>query len=198
MVLAPYDPFQTKRTWFHCHLPASSKDIQFYDILGNNSKTEISLFPDFKTLRFQLRYPLLGGWKGDYILQYNLPTYEYLTTNYNGNFKLEMRVIDHILNDVIIEEASVRIILPEGSRIDQINIPEEFYKKNHELSFTSLVFTGRPTVKFNGNMLTEYHILPFTVYYDLSSIYLYRVPLILAAYIQIAFLIVIVLRYYKF
>lgn len=148
-------------------------------------------------LYFQLRYPLLSGWKSEYNLQYTLPLYEYLKSDYNGKFLLRMRIIDHILNDVVIKNARIKIVLPEGTRIETLNYAGEFYRSNEELSFTSLAFYGRPTVVFSGNTLTKSHIVPFDVVYNISQFQYYRIPLILSGYVQIVFLVAIAIRYFK-
>lgn len=194
----PFDSFKAKRRWFHTFLPASSENIKFFDILGYSSKTDITTYKDYKKLSFQLRYPLLGGWKSNYILQYTLPTYEYLRSNRKGKYRLKMRIMDHVMNDAIIKDATIKIILPEGVGVVKINYPEQFYKERQDLSFTSLSFSGRPTIVFSGEDLTDYHIISFTITYTDLWLNYYRIPLILVAYLQILFLLIILFRYYKY
>lgn len=193
----PYDSINTKRTWFDTYLPSSAEDVQLYDVLGVNGKTKLSTHNDFKTLHFQLRYPLLGGWKSLYNLQYTLPSYEYLWHDREGRFLLRMRIIDHILNDIVIENAKINILLPEGTKIESVNFAEEFYESDRELAFTSLSFNGKPNVIFYGKNLTESHILPFDVVYKISPLEYYRIPLILTAYVQIVFVAAIIYNNFK-
>ncbi len=101
---------------------------------------------DAVELDIRPRFPLFGGWKTNYYIGYNLPSYEYLfvsgelslstvseiSRNYqysaeivrrwaNGKFLgnkyvLRMRFIDHIYDNFVIDDFSIKIILPEGSR----------------------------------------------------------------------------------
>lgn len=199
LLLGPYDPITNmERKWLHTYLPASSEQINFIDVLGQNTKTKVIPSTDFKSLKFQLRYPLLGGWKSKYTLQYFVPVHEYLKTNNKGEFELKMRVIDHVLNDAVIKSARTRVILPEGSQVRKITVSNMFYKCEQGLSVTSLSYSGRPTVWVFGKMLTENQILPFTISYHVSSMYFYRIPLIFTAFIQALFCIIIWLRYFKY
>lgn len=61
------------------------------------------------------RFPLFGGWQTYYYIGYNVPTYEYLY-HQGSHFVLNMRFVDHVFDDQVIDEVTVKIILPEGSR----------------------------------------------------------------------------------
>ena len=53
------------------------------------------------------RFPLFGGWKTHYAIGYNVPGYEYLF--FEGDDRvLNMRLVDHIFDDMLIESASVK------------------------------------------------------------------------------------------
>lgn len=64
---------------------------------------------------FICRFPLFGGWQTYYYIGYNVPSYEYLYHR-GSHFVLNMRFVDHIFDDQVIDEVTVKIILPEGSR----------------------------------------------------------------------------------
>lgn len=145
-----------------------------------------------------MRYPFLSGWKSAYTLQYTVPTHEYLETDENKNYRLKMRIIDHVLNDVVIQNAVVKVLLPEGAKIKNLWVPTGFYRDDHELSYTSLCIFGRPTLEFHGSALIENHISPFTVDYYLPPLYMYKVPFLLAAYIQTVFVLIITFRRFNF
>lgn len=61
------------------------------------------------------RFPLFGGWQTRYYIGYNVPSYEYLFHS-GSNFALRMRVVDHVFDNQIMDEVTVRVILPEGSK----------------------------------------------------------------------------------
>ena len=53
------------------------------------------------------RFPLIGGWKTIYTTGYNVPSYESLY-NSEDKFLLNMRLIDQIFDDMIIDEMVVK------------------------------------------------------------------------------------------
>ena len=59
------------------------------------------------------RFPLFGGWKTHYVIGYNVPSYEYLFYS-SDKHVLNMRLVDHIFDDMLVEETEVKVILPEG------------------------------------------------------------------------------------
>lgn len=61
------------------------------------------------------RFPLFGGWQTHYTLGYNVPSFQYLYSNSNS-YLLQMRLIDHIFDNCVIENVKLRIILPEGAK----------------------------------------------------------------------------------
>lgn len=138
---------------------------------------------------------MLGGWKGSYTLQYSIPVYEHIQTDNRNIYQLNIRVLDHILNDVVIKNARVKIILPEGAKVkDVANLLSEFNRQNDTLEFTALTYFGRPTISLVGKNLLELHIAPVTITYYLLHIFLLRIPFLVAIYIEVVFLTVIVFR----
>ena len=63
-----------------------------------------------------LRFPLFGGWKTHYFIGYNVPSYEYLFSA-GEKYALNMRLIDHIFDDMLVEDMTLRVILPEGAKV---------------------------------------------------------------------------------
>lgn len=176
--------------WLFTHLPASADNVKFFDIIGNNSKTHLLYYPNYVSLKFQPRYSLLGGWKTNYILQYQVPAYNYLYSTSEDNFALKIRPFDHVLNDKIIEKVNIKIILPEGAKIKQISKVQSLILGEQEVSFLGgLSFTGRPTVVFNGTNLLEHHISDVVIQYYYYSGYLFKSPLIIICYLQAMFFV---------
>ena len=62
------------------------------------------------------RFPLFGGWKTHYFIGYNVPSYEYLFSA-GEKYALNMRLIDHIFDDMLVEDMTLRVILPEGAKV---------------------------------------------------------------------------------
>ena len=63
-----------------------------------------------------LRFPLFGGWKTHYFIGYNVPSYEYLFSS-GEKFALSMRLVDHIFDDMLVEDMTLKVILPEGAKV---------------------------------------------------------------------------------
>ena len=61
------------------------------------------------------RFPLFGGWQTRYYIGYNLPSYEYLYHS-GSHFLLSMRVMDHVMDDQLVRDLTLRIVLPEGAK----------------------------------------------------------------------------------
>lgn len=96
-------------------LPPTAVDVYYRDEIGNISTSNLrkpSKKNDYAELEIRPRFPLFGGWKTHYTVGYNVPTYQYLF-NKGNDYTLKMKLIDHIYDDQFIEEATVRIILPE-------------------------------------------------------------------------------------
>lgn len=115
------------------------------------------------------RFPLFGGWKTRYVLGYNLPSYEYLYTD-GSHYALKMRLVDHIFDTMVVDEAIIKIILPEGCTDLQLEAPYALKKLPPTLHFTYLDITGRPVTTLVGKNLVESHIQDFTLEYNFPKV----------------------------
>ena len=61
------------------------------------------------------RFPLFGGWQTRYYIGYNLPSYEYLYRS-GSHYLLNMRLLDHVMDDQVVGKITLRIVLPEGAK----------------------------------------------------------------------------------
>jgi len=97
------------------YLPADAQDVYYRDEIGNI--TSSFLFQDGETSKLELvpRFPLFGGWKTGFYMGYNLPLSGYLFTDYNDGSRYVLNITFSInFDDVVIDDETVRIILPEG------------------------------------------------------------------------------------
>ena len=80
---------------------------------------------DAVELDLRPRFPLFGGWKTHYVIGYNVPSYEYLFSS-GEKYALNMRLIDHIFDDMLVEDMTLKVILPEGAKVGyhQLTNPE--------------------------------------------------------------------------
>ena len=79
------------------------------------------------------------------------------------DYLLKMRFLDHVFDDMIVDEVTTKIILPEGSQDIHISTPYPVEQLPISLHFTYLDTKGRPVVILKKNNLVENHIQDFEV-----------------------------------
>nr|XP_016945377.1 dolichyl-diphosphooligosaccharide--protein glycosyltransferase subunit 1 [Drosophila suzukii] len=176
---------------YKTYLPASASGVYYRDTNGNISTSNMNSVRDFIELELRPRFPLFGGWKTQYTLGYNVPSYEYMFSDGN-KYQLKMNLIDHIYDNMAIDEATIKIILPEGSSDIKLSTPYSISRLPNELVHTYLDTTGRPVISFSKSNLVESHISDFTLYYSFSKISMLQEPLLVSGFIYIIFLATIV------
>jgi len=157
---------------FKTLLPASARDVYYRDDIGNISTSHMKVMDDAVELDLRPRFPLFGGWKTHYLVGYNVPSYEYLF--YKGdNHVLNMRLVDHLFDDMLIEEAEVRIILPEGVSNIELSTPYPVERREDVQHFTYLDTAGRTVVVVRTQgLLTENHVQDFQLQFTFPHRYL--------------------------
>merc|ERR1712223_1934647 len=164
---------------FKTFLPASANGVYYRDEIGNISTSAMRVLDDAVELDLRPRFPLFGGWKTHYVLGYNVPSYEYLY-NKGDDFVLNMRLLDHVFDEMLVEEFVVKIILPEGSKVGKFEAPFPTKRLPDSLHYTYLDIQGRPVVTIEGvNDLTEKHIMDFQLEFQFSRLSMMREPLML-------------------
>ncbi|XP_017858005.1 PREDICTED: dolichyl-diphosphooligosaccharide--protein glycosyltransferase subunit 1 [Drosophila arizonae] len=177
---------------YRTYLPASATGVYYRDTNGNISTSNMNQMRDSVELDLRPRFPLFGGWKTQYVLGYNVPSYEYLY-NSDDDYVLKMYVIDHIHDNMVIDEAVITIILPEGSSNIKLEPPYSIERRPNSLVHTYLDTVGRPVISFSQSNLVENHIAEFTLKYKFSKVSLLQEPLLVIGFIYIIFLLTIVL-----
>lgn len=172
-------------------LPASATGVYYRDTNGNISTSNMKVMKDSVELDLRPRFPLFGGWKTHYTIGYNVPSFEYLFTNEN-NYLLKMRVIDHIFDDMVVGEATVKIILPEGANNIKLISPYPVNRHADTLHFTYLDTFGRPVITFSKQNLVENHIHDFNIKYNFSKVTMLQEPFLVIGFFFILFVIVII------
>ena len=95
----------------------------------------------------QPRFALLGGWKSNFEIGYNLNTKGFLKHD-GSSFELKNIPIEYVFGQILTEKYTIRVILPEGSKntklsIDGIDVDMD--KVQTGISFGYLDFVGRTT-----------------------------------------------------
>lgn len=175
---------------FDTILPAAASDIYYRDEIGNISTSHTRIKKDSVELNLRPRFPLFGGWKTRYTIGYNVPSYEYLFHS-GDEYILEMRLLDHIFDDMVVDEIVLKIVLPEGARNMQLELPYPVTRLPDSLHHTYLDVTGRPVVSVTKKNLVEHHIQSFRFKYTFPRLLMLQEPLLVAIALYLLFLLVI-------
>ena len=106
------------------HLPPGIRNTYYYDLVGNVSTSRLRVAPAapkgsranrYSVLELRPRYPLLGGWNYSFTLGWDAPLGDSASWDAKtGNYIVEIPIMTPIPGAVI-EEAEVKVILPEGA-----------------------------------------------------------------------------------
>lgn len=176
---------------FKMYLPASATSVYYRDVIGNISTSNQRTLMDSVELDIRPRFPLFGGWKTHYTIGYNVPAYEYLF-NSGDDYLLKMRLVDHLYDNMIIEDVTVCIILPEGSTDLSLKTRQPIVRLPDSLHYTYLDTIGRPMIKLQMSNVVESHISDFELIYKFPKAFMFHEPLIVIVAIYILFLTVII------
>lgn len=179
---------------FKTILPASAADVYYRDEIGNISTSNLQEHDDSVELEIRPRFPLFGGWKTRYYIGYNLPSYAYLYKT-GDLHALRMRFVDHVYDDMVIDELSLKIILPESSKQISVALPYRADRLDDALHFTYLDTVGRPVITFEKKNLVEQHIQDFTLSYNFNRMMLLQEPLlVVGSFFLLFFTVIIIVR----
>jgi len=140
---------------------------------------------------------MFGGWKTEFTVGYNIPTYSYLSTDYNtGKFILRVPFIADWEWGVAIDSQVLKVILPEGSSDISVKAPFDV-ETTHDSTITYLDSKsfGRPTVLIAKNNVNNIHNQYIEIWYSFSSIFLLWEPILLiGSYFSLFLLVIACLR----
>lgn len=176
---------------FKTSLPAAAAGVYYRDEIGNISTSRMREQADEVELELRPRFPLFGGWKTHYTIGYTVPIYEYLYRS-GDQYVLSMRLMDHVLDDMVVDEVEVKLVLPEGASEIQLETPYPVRRLKDSLLFTYLDVTGRPVITVTKDNLVESHIQDFRLAYRYPVWMAIREPLMLVAAFLLLFLLVII------
>lgn len=171
-------------------LPASAKDIYYRDAIGNVSTSHVRQLKNSVEIELRPRFPLFGGWRTEYVLGYNLPSYEYLLRR-STDYILQVRFIDHVFDNQVIDQATVKIVLPEGAESIEVHVPYDVKRLENEIHYTYLDTKGRPVVVLEKNNLVEEHIKDIQIKYYFKSSQLWLEPMYVIGVVMLISVLVI-------
>lgn len=176
---------------FRTVLPSSAADVYYRDEIGNISTSNLREMDDSVELELRPRFPLFGGWKTHYLIGYNVPSYQYLF-NSGDKYVLKTRFLDHVFDDMVVDDIVVRIILPEGATGLKLKTPYPVNQDKTEKHFTYLDTLGRPVIVARKSNLVEAHIQDFELHYTHPKYMLLQEPLLVIGAFYLLFIIIIV------
>lgn len=170
------------RSW-KTRLPVGARDIYYRDEIGNISTSHVRYSVNQVNVEIKPRFPLFGGWKTQYILGYVLPAKDTLFTSAsstlaNGQYLLRIPFVDHLYDNMIVDEATVKIILPEGANNFRVKLPFDVKRQPDEVFYSYLDTVGRPVIVLSKQNLVDWHIQPVEISYNFKPIYMLQEPLL--------------------
>lgn len=105
------------------YLPPGAHDAYYVDTVGNVSTSQFRPAPSVPKgvkakqssyLELKPRYPILGGWNYSFTLGWDSPLRDWASYGRDGRYTVAVPIFT-VFPDTVIEEAEVKIILPEGA-----------------------------------------------------------------------------------
>lgn len=148
-------------------LPHASHSLYFVDLIGNISSSNTRRTSSETILDLELRYPLMGGWKEDFTIGYSLPLKGFLFKTRSGRNKLVMD-FNSPIDDLYIQDLTVKIVLPEGSNSIKLALPYEV-EQHFDTKYTYLDVAGRPVLVLKKQNVVPEHSTKFDVEYSTAA-----------------------------
>lgn len=164
-------------------LPGGASRVTYTDRIGNISTSNFRRGRRKSVLELEMRYKLLGGWKTDFVIAYDVPADEFISLNqndpsihyFNASFGIPF-------NKPVADRVLTKVALPEGAYDIKLNLPFDVDEQKNEIRFTyldSYLGGGRPVVTFLKTQIVREHFDYFQISYRYSSMRLYAKPLLM-------------------
>jgi oligosaccharyltransferase complex subunit alpha (ribophorin I) len=162
-------------------LPPTARDIYYRDQIGNISTSHVREESENAIIMQVLpRFPLFGGWKTDFYMGYNVPAWQYLSKENGISFTYVLNVtFGSPFPQVSVDEAVVRVILPEGASNIEWSTPFDIDEEGSSTVISYLDTTGRPALILKKANIVHHHNDYFQVSYRFPAIYMLREPVFL-------------------
>jgi oligosaccharyltransferase complex subunit alpha (ribophorin I) len=163
---------------FKTKLPPTAQDIYYRDDIGNISTSNVRRTANNVVIELRPRFPLFGGWKTHYTLGYYVPTQDFLFNDGN-QFILRMPFISHLFDNSVVENALIKVVLPEGASDVKLRTPFSVNRDKDQVRKTYLDTFGRTVIVLQKSNLVERHIQDFEIQYTFNRIYMLQEPILL-------------------
>ncbi|PVU98359.1 hypothetical protein BB559_001644 [Furculomyces boomerangus] len=169
-------------------IPKDAHNIYFTDAIGNVSTSSIENTPRSKLLVTKARFPIVGGWKYSWDQGYHSYLKNYLKYNKSTNkYNLKTLFSCEFMNSPV-RNYELHIILPEGARDIDVNIPFPVDSIEYEKIYSYLDFFGRTKIIIKKKNVVSELSKPILVSYSYSITDMLRKPFIVSAFFFALFL----------
>eukprot|EP00923_Selenidium_pygospionis_P038091 GHVN01066581.1.p1 GENE.GHVN01066581.1~~GHVN01066581.1.p1 ORF type:complete len:650 (+),score=48.83 GHVN01066581.1:2542-4491(+) len=187
-------PVSSHVAWkFNALFPSQTKGIQYYDQIGNISSSFAGRMGGLIHTTLVPRYPVLGQWNSDWMLDYSLPITSFLTVK--GQRHVLTFSMTPSVQEIFTDRLKISVSLPPGSSNIEVNTPRTVssgWRTTKKSWFD--IFAGRPVAEF---MITDVYVpkswgqkFQFEVSYNyVHSVSDTQKPMLICALILIPFLI---------
>eukprot|EP01017_Pseudomicrothorax_dubius_P041288 TRINITY_DN6585_c0_g2_i2.p1 TRINITY_DN6585_c0_g2~~TRINITY_DN6585_c0_g2_i2.p1 ORF type:complete len:461 (-),score=143.39 TRINITY_DN6585_c0_g2_i2:160-1542(-) len=185
----------------HATLPYSASGVYYLDEIGNISTSNAvrDLSANIVRLRVEPRFHLFGGWSANWVIGYNLPTEDFLRQDVadSEQFVLNVNFGFHF-DRIMAEDYTLKVILPEGAKDIQYELPFEIDSVTREKFFYYLDIEGKPVLVFNKKNVLPFHNQVFKVSYRFKQESILIEPFLIFAAFSLFFLLMILLARLNF
>jgi oligosaccharyltransferase complex subunit alpha (ribophorin I) len=161
-------------------LPPRAYSVYYRDEIGNISSSHVRSTRLLTEVQLEPRYPLLGGWKTEFTVGYSLPLADFLFRTKDGRRRLNI-TFGCPLRDVVVEDLTLKVILPEGSTDLAAEVPFPV-AQSRDVRYTYLDTVGRPVLVLQKQNVVMEHNQHFQVSYRFGPLALLSEPLLLVAF----------------
>ena len=173
-------------------LPLRAWGLWYRDEIGNVSTSNARREMNDVDLLLTPRFPILGGWKSNYDIGYNLPTKFHVTTNNEGKYMVNL-TFGMPYQNMLARNFTVKVILPEKADNIKVNLPiEKHYDIEYGKEYGCLDLFGRKSVVITLNNMYDVYNTNIYITYDYQLTMLFVKPIILIVYFLILFAIMII------
>lgn len=178
---------------FTTRLPAAASNVYYRDVIGNISTSHLRQEEDAVIIEIEPRFPLFGGWRTQYYLTYDVPSGEILSVADSG-YVMSTRFVGHIYDNQVVDEAEVRVVLPEGADNIAVDTPFPVDAQESDVKVTYFDTVGRPVVVLKKTNLVEEHMEDFSVSYTMPPGATLREPIMAVVFFLVLFVAAVALN----
>jgi oligosaccharyltransferase complex subunit alpha (ribophorin I) len=173
-------------------LPLRAWGLWYRDEIGNVSTSVAKRQMNDVDLELTPRFPILGGWKSNYDIGYNLPTKFHVKTNNQGNYMVNL-TFGMPYQNMLARNYTVKIILPESADNIKVKLPIDApYQIEYDKEYGCLDLFGRKSIIIRLNNMYDVYNTNIFITYDYQWTMLFVKPVILIFYFLIIFIILII------